>query len=409
MPAVYDTVVERVKVADSYKVWKRGRAWIGKAVDVRPLRGFVVGKDGRVDGATVDTQGVTADNTRLDDDVMCLVEVPEQYDTITRQVLRTPASVREEVIPAQYATVKRQVMDQEAGTTEQEIPAAYQTITRQEIDLDKLKAQGYKFDAAGDIVAAPNGDRVLRAAVVAGAAGAAKTAGAGSGAEGYVREIKIPAEYKTISRQVVDQPATVRTVEVPATHKTVKSRVVATPASTEETVIPAEYQTVTRQVVDVAPSTREIVIPAVYKTVERRVVDVPASVRKVPVPAVYETVKRRVVDVPAQLPRAGDPGGDQDHQPPGGGPGRLNPRGAGAGAVRDPELPGQGGRGQDRAPCGAVRDERHAEQDHGDPARAQGRRLRSGAGQRRAAGPDHVGGQPLPAGQQPAGRRLPEP
>ena len=301
VPAVYDTVVERVKVADSYKVWKRGRAWIGKAVDVRPLRGFVVGKDGRVDGATVDTQGVTADNTRLDDDVMCLVEVPEQYDTITRQVLRTPASVREEVIPAQYATVKRQVMDQEAGTTEQEIPAAYQTITRQEIDLDKLKTQGYKFDAAGDIVAAPNGDRVLRAAVVAGAAGAAKTAGAGSGAEGYVREIKIPAEYKTISRQVVDQPATVRTVEVPATHKTVKSRVVATPASTEETVIPAEYQTVTRQVVDVAPSTREIVIPAVYKTVERRVVDVPASVRKVPVPAVYETVKRRVVDVPASF------------------------------------------------------------------------------------------------------------
>lgn len=304
VPAVYDSVVERVKVADAYKQWKRGRAWVGKAVDVRPLRGFVVDKDGRVDGAAVDTLGVTADNTRLDDDVMCLVEVPEQYQNITRQVLRTPATVREEVVPAQYATVKREVLDQAASTSEQEIPATYQTVTHQVIDIDKLKAQGYQFDANGDIVATPSGERVLRAAaVMAGAqkSGASKTAGAESGTEGYVREITVPAEYQTIRRQVVDQPASVRTVEVPATTKTVKSRVVATPASTEETVIPAEYKTVTREVVDVAPSTREIVIPAVYKTVERKVVDVPASVRKLPVPAVYETVKHRVVDVPASL------------------------------------------------------------------------------------------------------------
>ena len=299
VPAVYETVTERIKIADASKEWKRGRAWIGKAIDVRPLRGFVVGKDGRVDGATVDVQGATADNTRLDDDVMCLVEIPEQFQTISRQVLKTPASVREEIIPAEYATVKRQVLDQAASTSQQDIPATYQTVTRQVIDIEKLKAQGYKFDDKGDIVATPSGERVLRAGAVSG--GSAKTAGAESGTEGYVREIKIPAEYKSISRQVVDQPATVRTVEVPATYKTVKTRVVATPAKTEETVIPAVYKTESRQVVDQAPSTREIVIPAVYKTVERRVVDTPASTRKVPVPAVYETVKRRVIDTPASF------------------------------------------------------------------------------------------------------------
>lgn len=299
VPAVYDTVTERIKVADASKEWKRGRAWIGKAIDVRPLRGFVVGKDGKVDGASVDLQGATADNTRLDDDVMCLVEVPEQYQTISRQVLRTPATVREEIIPAEYGTVTRQVMNQEAAASEQEIPATYQTITRQVIDIDKLKAAGYKFDDKGDIVAAPNGDRVLRAGALMGAG--AKSAGAESGTEGYVREIKIPAEYKTVSRQVVDQPASVRTIEVPGTTKTVKTRVVATPARTEETVIPAVYKTVEREVVDQTPSTREIVIPAVYKTVERRVVDTPASTRKIPVPAVYETVKRRVIDTPASF------------------------------------------------------------------------------------------------------------
>ena len=299
VPAVYDTVTERVKVADATREWKRGRAWVGKAINVRPLRGFVVGKDGKVDGALVDTQGQYADNTRLDDDVMCLVEVPEQYQMVTRQVLRTAASVREEDVPAEYTTVTRQVVSKEAQTSEQDIPATYQTVTRQVIDIDKLKAAGYKFDDAGDIVATPNGDRVLRAAAVKGNAG--KSAGALSGEEAYVREIKIPAEYKTVSHQVVDQAASVRTVDVAGTTKIVKTRVVVTPATTEEVVIPAVYKTESRRVVDQAPSTRETVIPAVYKTVERRVVDVAATTRKVPVPAVYETVTRQVVDVPASF------------------------------------------------------------------------------------------------------------
>jgi Putative peptidoglycan binding domain len=299
VPAVYETVTERIKIADATKEWKRGKAWVGKAVNVRPLRGFVVGKDGKVDGASVDTQGDYADNTRLDDDVMCLVEIPAQYQLVSRQVLKTPATVREEVIPAEYATVKRQVLTKEASTNEAAIPATYQTVTHQVVDVEKLKAAGYKFDDKGDIVATPSGERVLRAATVAGLANADKSAGAQSGTEGYVREIKTPAQYQTITRQVVDQAAVVRMVEVPATYKTVKTRVVATPATTQEVVIPAVYENVTRQVVDQAPSTREVAIPAVFKTVERKVVDQAASTRKIPVPALYETVKRRVIDQPA--------------------------------------------------------------------------------------------------------------
>lgn len=299
VPAVFETVTERIKVADATKEWKRGKAWVGKALNVRPLRGFVVGKDGKVDGAAVDTKGAYADNTSLDDDVMCLVEIPEQYQMISRQVLKTPATVREEIIPAQYATVKRQVLAKQAETREAAIPATYQTVTHQVIDIEKLKTQGYKFDDNGDIVATPNGERVLRAAAVAGLSNADKSAGAQSGTEGYVREIKVPAQYQTVSRQVVDQPPAVRTVEVPATYKKVKTRVVVTPATTQEVVIPAIYETATRQVVDQAPSTREVSIPAVYKTVERKVVDQPASTRKIPVPAVYETITRRVIDQPA--------------------------------------------------------------------------------------------------------------
>jgi hypothetical protein len=328
IPATFETVTEQVKISDASKEWKRGRAWIGRAIDVRPIRGFVVGADGRsADGnrvdvaaaanassrAPVETRIVGGDNTNLDDDVMCLVEVPAQFQTITRQVLKTPASTREVDVPAEYTTITRRVIDREASSREIDIPETRQTVTRQVIDVDKLKAAGYKFDAKGDIVAMPNGDRVLRAATLrqgassaAGAAGgvgtkAANTSGADSGAEAYVREIKIPAQYITQTRQVIDQPAAVRTIETPATTKVVKTRVEINAARTDETVIPAVYRTVTSQVVDKPASTREIAIPAEYRTVERRVVDKEASSRKIPVPAVTQVISRRVVDVPASL------------------------------------------------------------------------------------------------------------
>lgn len=301
VPAVFETVTERVKVADATKEWKRGRAWIGQALDVRPMRGFTQGKDGLVDGSRVDTQWKAADNTSLDDDVMCLVEIPARYENISRQVLKTPATTREVVVSAVYANVTRQVLDREASSKEIPIPATFQKVTRQEIDIDRLNALGYKFDDQGDIVATPNGERVLRAAALTGSADAAKTAGAQSGEEGYVRESKVPAVYRSISRQVVDKPASVRTIEVPAVTKTVSKRMVVTPARTDEQVIPAVFRTATREVVATPASTREVPVPEVFTTVERQVVDTPASTRSVPVPAVKEGVKRTVVDTPASF------------------------------------------------------------------------------------------------------------
>jgi len=323
VPAVFETVTERVKVADASVQWKRGRAWLGQAKEVRPVQGFVLDAKGN---AAV-KQNVSADwtagnNASLDDDVMCLVEVPERYETITRRVLKTPATVREVEVPAEYAMVTTKVMDQAAAVREVDVPATYQTVTKQVIDVDALKAKGYKFSDKGDIIATPSGERVLRAAAVQGKPGSEKTAGAGSGEEGYVREIVIPAQYTTVKSQVLDQPASVREVDVPATYKMVAHRVVDTPASTSEAVIPAVYktvtrevldkpastrevklpaqmQTVTRQVVETAPSSREIPVPAKMQTVSARVLDQPASTREELVPAVYKTVSRQVVDQPA--------------------------------------------------------------------------------------------------------------
>jgi hypothetical protein len=195
--------------------------------------------------------------------------------------------------------VSKQVIDREASVSEVEVPDTYQTVSRQVIDIDALRAKGYKFSDAGDIVATPTGERVLRAADVMRGNGAEKSAGAASGEEGYVREIVVPAEYATVKKQVIDQPATVREVEVPATYKTVSRRVVKTPATTEEVVIPAAYKTVSREVIDQQASSREIKGPAQYKTVMRQVVDTPPSTREIPVPAVTRAMTHQVIDTPA--------------------------------------------------------------------------------------------------------------
>ena len=316
---VFETVTERVKVAESHKVWKRGRAWIGQALDVRPVKGFAIGADNKAaDGNLVEipaaannSKGVlekrilSSDNSNLDDDVLCLVEVPEQFEMVTRQILKTAATTREVEVPAEYATVTRRVLEREATSKKVEIPGQTQIVTRQEIDIEKLKAQGYRFDAQGDIVAMPNGDRVLRAVAVGMATdklAANPSGGADSGEEAYVQEVKTPAQFATIKRQVLDKPASVRTIEVPGTTKVVKSRVETVPASTVEVVIaPAVYGTVSKQVLDTPASTREVRIPAEYITVQKQVIDTPASVRKIAIPAVTQVIKRQVVDREASV------------------------------------------------------------------------------------------------------------
>ncbi|MDH3315908.1 MAG: peptidoglycan-binding protein [Gammaproteobacteria bacterium] len=94
---VYRNVDERVMVRPAYTTWKKGRGPIEK-----------------IDQAT--------------GEIMCLVDVPAEYKTVTKQVLVTPASTREIQIPAKYQTVKKRVMVKPARTETVEIPAGYKTI-----------------------------------------------------------------------------------------------------------------------------------------------------------------------------------------------------------------------------------------------------------------------------------------
>lgn len=98
----YETVTERVMVTPPRQVWKPGRG---------PIE--------RIDHAT--------------GQILCLVEEPATYKTITRRVLRRPAEVREVVVPAEYRTVTRRVLDRPAEIRRVMVPAQTATIPVQQL------------------------------------------------------------------------------------------------------------------------------------------------------------------------------------------------------------------------------------------------------------------------------------
>ena len=98
VPPVYETVTERVLDKAAHTTWKKGTG---------PIQ--------RIDEST--------------GEIMCLVEVPATYKTISKRVLKRPASTRSREIQAEYRTVTKKVVATEATTKTIEIPAKYSTVT----------------------------------------------------------------------------------------------------------------------------------------------------------------------------------------------------------------------------------------------------------------------------------------
>ena len=111
VPAKFKTVTERIKVRDAYTAWKPG--------------GNVIAVGSNALGGTI-----LQNRTSSTGEVMCLVEVPAEYRTVSKRVQVAPAQTREIEIPAQYRTVTRRVVDQPARTREVAIPAKFKTVTR---------------------------------------------------------------------------------------------------------------------------------------------------------------------------------------------------------------------------------------------------------------------------------------
>ena len=113
VPARYETYTEQVLVREAYTTWKPGAGLFGRDA----------------------TAGVvpTGTDAVATGELLCMVQVPAQYDTVTRTRLVTPETTDVQIIPAVTKTVTKQVVVEPARVVEEVIPAEYETVTVQKL------------------------------------------------------------------------------------------------------------------------------------------------------------------------------------------------------------------------------------------------------------------------------------
>ncbi len=184
VPATYGTTTEKILVEPEKTMWKKSQC-----------------------------------NGRNNDcGVMCLVTTPARYKTVTKRVVKTPATTKVIDIPAVYKTIK--VRKLATPATVKEIPIPEQTATYS--------------------VTTKTADATFSWAKVG-----TKAPGKYTGHQ--VCKLATPAQYKTITKTVVATPASTKEVEIPAVYKDVTVTKLVTPAEVKRISIPEAYQTISKR------------------------------------------------------------------------------------------------------------------------------------------------------------------
>jgi hypothetical protein len=186
--AVYDTVEEKIEIEPAKAVWKKGTGLVE-----------------RIDNTT--------------GEIMCLVEVPPKYEVLTKTILKTPATIEETEVPAVTKDIPVKKLVSDAEQEKVKIDAEYtKVVTRAKVE----DAQFTWRDVA------EGGD------------------GTYTGHQICLKDI--PAKFTTISKQVLDTPASVEEEKVSAEFKTIKVEKVATSAEVKTDKIPAVTKTIEKRV-----------------------------------------------------------------------------------------------------------------------------------------------------------------
>jgi regulator of extracellular matrix RemA (YlzA/DUF370 family) len=154
-------------------------------------------------------------------EVVCLVEIPATYKTVTKRVVAKPAMTRKVTTPPVYKTVQIQELVEPASTRTIPIPARYKTVTQR-----KKIADGKYFwsDASRKNARTRATNQCNKICLTA-----------------------VPAQYNKVAKQVVAKPAMTRKVRTPARYTTVRIKKLIQPASERRIAIPATYKTITKK------------------------------------------------------------------------------------------------------------------------------------------------------------------
>ncbi len=193
----------------------------------------------------------------------CLI--PDQYETVTEQILLKEASARIEVVPAVYETVSEQVLVKEPYRVLEVVPASFTTQSEQLM----VKEPSERLEYVPPVYQTVTEQVLVAPASTKWTKGRATRNCLSANPEDCKVWCltEVAAQYKTVTKQVLASPATTRSVPIPAEYKTITRAVTQNPATTREREIPADYRTVTKQVLQTPATTREVEVPAEYSTI----------------------------------------------------------------------------------------------------------------------------------------------
>ena len=136
IPAVYDTVSEQVKVRDGYEEWRPGVLAPGYSAAAASY-GAGTSKAGDYMEHNP-AYGGLATRELPTGGVLCLIKVPPEYKTVTRQVLTTPSHTVVIPVPEETEIISRQVVDQPARVEKRLIAAEYGAVDVQVKGPDRV-------------------------------------------------------------------------------------------------------------------------------------------------------------------------------------------------------------------------------------------------------------------------------
>ena len=168
------------------------------------------------------------------------VLVPPTYTTSEKQLVKKEATETIELIPAQYEWGEEKVLVKEESEVMKVIPAKFKTVDETVMvrpATKKLVSVPAKYRTEEEKV-------LIRAAYTTWKKGNGLIEKIDNSTGEIMCLIEVPAEYKTVTKQVVDTAPSTEVAEIPAEYKTVKKLVVAEPARVETAKIPAEYKTI---------------------------------------------------------------------------------------------------------------------------------------------------------------------
>ncbi|MFT5724874.1 MAG: hypothetical protein ACI9JN_001997 [Bacteroidia bacterium] len=195
--------------------------------------------------------------------------IPDQWKTETERVMIKEASTKKVAIAAKFEARTERVLVKEASTILKVTPARYETRTERIMIKEaskKIKTYAARYE-----------NRTERLKV----------------SDATTKWIK--QKDAMCASENSDDCMVWCLVEVPAQYKTMRKSVLVEPAKTVDIAIPAEYKTVTKRVLVSAASTKEVIVPAVYSNVPKRVQVAPATFNTIAVPAQYKTITKRVL------------------------------------------------------------------------------------------------------------------